>query len=51
MDKYEKFGTELTINDGILLRNYRLLIPLTLRSKIITPAHQGHLGIVKGKQL
>ena len=51
MDKHEKFGTELTINDGIILGNYRLLIPLTLRSKIITLAHQGHLGIVKAKQL
>ena len=51
MGKYEKFGTELTINDGIILRNYRLLIPLTIHPKIITLAHQGHLGIVKGKQL
>ena len=51
MDKYEIFGTELTINDGIILRNYCLLIPLTLRSKIITLAHKGHLDIVKSKQL
>ena len=28
MDKYKKFGTEITINDGIILRNYCLLIPL-----------------------
>ena len=41
MDKYEKLETELTINDGIILRNYRLLIPL--RSKITTLTHQGHL--------
>ena len=51
MDKYEKFGTELTINDGIILRNFLSLIPLTLRAKIITLAHQGHLGIVKAKEL
>ena len=42
MDKYKKFGTKLTINDGIILRKYRLLIPLTLRSKIVTLAQQGH---------
>ena len=41
MDKYEKLETELTTNDGIILRNYRLLIPL--RSKITTLTHQGHL--------
>ena len=40
MDKYKIFGTELTINDGIILRNYCLLIPLTLHLKIITLAHQ-----------
>ena len=51
MDKYEKFGAELTINDGIILRNYRLSIPVTLRSKIITLAYQRHLGTVKAKQL
>ena len=36
MDKYEKLGTELTIIDGIILQNYRLLIPIAkqlLRSK------------------
>ena len=51
MDKYKKFGTDLAINDGIILQNYRSLIPLTLRSKIIKLAHQRHLGIVKAKQL
>ena len=42
MDKYKKIGTKLTINDGVILQSYRLLIPLTLRSKIITLAQQGH---------
>ena len=42
MDKYKKFGTKLTINGGIILRKYRLLILLTLRSKIVTLAQQGH---------
>ena len=51
MNKYEKFGTELTINDDIILRSYCLLIALALRSKIITSVHQVHLGIVKAKQL
>ena len=51
MDKYKKFGTKLTINDGIILRKYHLLIPLTLRSKIVTLAQQGHWGIVTAKHL
>ena len=42
MDKYKKIGTKLTINDGVILQSYRLLIPLTLRSKIIKLAQQGH---------
>ena len=42
VDKYKKFGTKLTINDGIILRKYRLLIPLTLRSKIVQLAQQRH---------
>ena len=47
MDKYETFGTELIINDGRILPNYCLLIPLTLCLKIITLAYHRHLGIEK----
>lgn len=40
---------EISVKNGILLRGDRLIVPKTLRNKIIEEAHKGHLGIIKTK--
>ena len=40
-----------TTSDGILLRNNRIIIPSKLQAKAVDLAHEGHLGIVKTKEL
>ena len=40
---------EFSFSDGILLRNDRIVIPQSLRQRILTLAHQGHQGIAKTK--
>ena len=38
---------EITFAEGLLLRGYRLIIPVTLQNDVITRIHSGHQGIVK----
>ena len=40
---------ELTYTHEILLRNRKLVIPCSLRHRILSLAHEGHMGIVKCK--
>ena len=42
---------ELSVANGVILRGTRIVIPETLRNKIVTLAHSGHQGIVKTKCL
>ena len=37
--------------DPLILMNCRILIPATLRKKVLNLGHQGHLGIFKMKSL
>ena len=37
--------------DGLVLRGDRVVVPNTLRDKIVNIAHEGHLGITKTKNL
>ena len=37
--------------EGIVLRGHRILLPKTLRSRVIDLAHAGHQGMVKTKRL
>ena len=56
---YQQVFKELTHWNGVILRGERLLIPDaeitpstgTLRQQVVDTAHEGHLGIVKCKQL
>ena len=41
---------ELSVCDGVVLRGSRIMIPMSLRGKVIELAHEGHQGIVKCKQ-
>ena len=52
VDEYLKVFNELTVSEeGFLLKNDKLIIPDCLVPDILDLAHEGHLGIVKTKQL
>ncbi|RUA05416.1 MAG: hypothetical protein DSY43_04620 [Gammaproteobacteria bacterium] len=42
---------ELSYIDGIVLRGSQIVIPQQLRNRVVDICHEGHLGIVKTKQL
>ncbi|KAJ1206389.1 hypothetical protein NDU88_001794 [Pleurodeles waltl] len=45
-----KISDELTIEEGILLRNDKIIPPEELRSSIVNKAHEGHLGTTMTKR-
>ena len=47
--QYYRLRNELTLVDGVLLRNRKLVIPQGLRNQVLRLAHEGHLGVVKSK--
>ena len=49
--KYAQVFQELSYTEGIILRGHKLLLPKSLQQQIINICHEGHLGIVKTKQL
>ena len=48
---YVRFKDELSVSCGVILRDHRLIIPDSLRKKVVEIAHASHQGIVKTKQL
>ena len=42
---------ELSVCNGLILRNHRLVLPHSLQTKAVDLAHTGHQGIVKTKML
>ena len=46
---YKKLNDELSVYNGLVLRGNRIVIQVSLRSKAVDLAHQGHQGIVKTK--
>ena len=44
---YWNFRDELSVEDGLLTKGSRLLIPSTLRRKMLEQIHEGHQGIKK----
>ena len=44
---YFSVSSELTVQQGILMRNNRILIPSSLRQDILARLHTGHQGITK----
>ena len=44
---YWTFGDELSCIDGILYRSEKIVIPKSLRKKMLAVIHEPHLGIVK----
>jgi len=44
-------NNEFTLQKGILLRKDRVVIPRTLKEKVLKELHEGHFGVVKMKNL
>ena len=42
---YHDYRDELTVQDGIILRGHRVIIPTSMRREIKEKVHAGHLGI------
>ena len=52
LSAYRAIFSELNVTqDGILLRGQQLVIPVSLRNRVVQLAHVGHQGIVKTKAL
>lgn len=48
--KYYHIRSELSVANGLLLRDNRIVIPHSLRPEILRRLHEGHLGIEKCKR-
>ena len=48
---FEKVKDELCTIPDVVLRGHRIVLPETLREKVIDIAHEGRMGIVKTKAL
>ena len=48
---YKKIKNELAYKSGILFREDRLIMPTSLRGRVLKIAHESHQGIVKTKAL
>ena len=49
---YKHVFDQLSVSsEGFILRGDRLLVPASLQSQMVDLAHEGHLGIIKTKQL
>lgn len=46
---YHRFRDELSYNDGIVLRGEKILVPISLRTRLLHLAHQSHMGLSKTK--
>ena len=49
VQKYWTFCEELTIEDGLILKGTRIIIPDKKREEILKLIHEGHLGLNKCK--
>ena len=44
---YWNFREDLSVEDGLVIKGSRLLIPSTLKWKVMVPIHEGHQGMEK----
>ncbi|KAL5018941.1 hypothetical protein ScPMuIL_004663 [Solemya velum] len=51
MEAYFIRRTELVVHQGSLLWGVRVIVPPSLRSRVMEELHQGHIGVVKMKSL
>ncbi|XP_060073920.1 uncharacterized protein K02A2.6-like [Ylistrum balloti] len=48
---YWPFRDEISCVDGLLFKNHKVIIPKSLREKMLALVHKSHLGIVKCKSM
>lgn len=48
---YYKFKTDISVDEGIVFLNHRIIVPKNLRLEYIKKLHEGHIGMTKMKQL
>ena len=49
---YRNQCEQLTVSEsGVILRNSQIVVPKSLRTRVLSIAHEGHQGIVKTKML
>ena len=46
---YFTFVDELSVVDGVLLKQQTIVIPVVMRKTILNIVHEGHMGIEKSK--
>ena len=49
VSKYWNYCDEVSILDGVLLKDHRVIIPQNMREVVLSQLHEGHLGISKCK--
>lgn len=48
--QYKSVAAEITIQNDLLMRGCRIIIPIALRMEILDKLHSGHLGLVRCRQ-
>ena len=48
--QYDPIFTELAVVGGLIVRGARIVVPKSLRDKVVKLAHEGHQGITKTKE-
>ena len=48
--KYHSVAAELSVQNGLLVRGSRLVIPVSMQPEILRRVHEGHQGIVKCRE-
>jgi transposase InsO family protein len=47
LKKYYSLASEISVIDGLLMRNSRIIIPTSLRKQVLNQIHTGHQGLNK----
>lgn len=50
-DSFRRKGSELTVEQEILMWGYRVVVPEKLRPQILNELHSSHFGVVKSKSI
>lgn len=51
LEVYKRRDLQLTIESGCVMWGYRIVVPTSLRNKVLNELHEAHFGIVKMKML
>ena len=51
LHSYKNLLSELSVEEGLIMRGERMVVPPEICSKVVKVAHESHLGVIKTKQL